>query len=322
MKSTRTLLLAAVTQLAVLACSESTTGPGDTAALSHEISSDELAQALDTAPARVEVKLQPGTLVAREVELKTADEMTDEESVRGPVTAVSSSGDAGTITFAIGELVVSFTSDARFRNAGGDSVSMEDFVALVQDGLDAGTQPSVRAKRPPLAEPQAPGDATFEATDLRLRSAAEEPELELNVDADNYEVNDTPPPDAWLRVLGLEIEVVASTEIEADDDHRDEVEVEGMVASVDVAGGSVMLEDGTVILASAASFEHEDDDDEHLASLQAVADALNAGQTVKAEAEGAVESTDPLTIRAHEIEFEIRNGDGDDEADDGDDDGT
>jgi len=306
------VLTAAAT--AAVACSDATTGPTDTAALSHEISSGELGQALDTAPARVEIKLERGTLVAREIELKTPDEMTDEEYVRGRVTAVSAGGGTGTLNFEIGDLAVTFTSSARFReDDGGGDLSFDTFVAHIEGALAAGVQPSVRARRQPAAQPQAPDDATFAATDLRIRDRSESPKLELNVDADNFVPNDAPPPEAWLRVLDREIEIRSTTEIEADDDDRDESEVEGMVAAVDVAAGRVTLENGTVILvtdASAFDDDGDDGDDEHLLSLEAVQAALDAGRTVKAEAEGAVQSTSPLTILAHEVEFEIEDGNG------------
>ena len=301
------------TAAAALACSDATTGPAETSALSHEISSGELGQALATAPARVEIKLERGTLLAREVELKTSDEMTDEEYVRGQVTAVSASGGTGTLTFEIGDLAVTFTASARFRedDDSGD-LTFDAFVTRIENALAAGIQPSVRAKRPPAAQPQAPDDATFAATDLRIRDRSESPKLELNVDADNFVPNDAPPPEAWLHVLGREIEIRSTTEIEADDDDRDESEVEGMVAAVDVAAGRVTLENGTVILvtdASAFDDDGDDGDDEHLTSLPAVQDALAAGQTVEAEAEGAEQSTSPLTILAHEVEFEIEDDD-------------
>lgn len=319
----RHLTLAAAAA-AVAACSDGTTGPGGSAPLSHEISVDELGQALDTAPARIEVELRPGTLVAREIEIKTPDEMSDEESIRGPVTAVAASGGGGTLTYGLGGLEVTFSSSARFRDADGSDVTMDEFAAAVQDALAAGMEPSVRAKRRPGDEPQAPDDAAFEATDLRISDDADEPEIELNVDIDNFVPNDTPPPDAWLLVLGLEIEIRGDTEIEADDDRRDEGEVEGIVASVDVAGGTVTLTSGAVIIVSDDAIEQESgSDDDHLRSLQAVADAVAAGLRVEAEAEGVVESTDPLTIRAREAEFEIEDhgddhghGGGDDDGED------
>lgn len=307
--------------LVAAACSDATTGPADTAALSHTISSSELGQALDTAPARLEIKLERGTLVAREIELKTSDEMSDEESVRGLVTAVATSAGTGTLTFEIGGLAVTFTSSARFRddNADGD-LTLDEFVARIETALAAGIQPMVRAKRPAAAEPQAADDATFQATDLRIRDGADSPKIELNVDADNFEANDAPPPEAWLHVLGITIEIRSTTEVQADDDDHDETEVQGLVASVDVAGGSVTLTNGTVILvpeAGAFDDDGDDDDGDDLTSLQAVADALAAGQAVEAEAEGAVQSTNPLTILAREVEFEVEDDGGDDDGDDG-----
>jgi len=305
--------------LAAVACGDSIAGPDGGAALLHEISLGDLGAALETAPARVEIKLEQGTLVAREVELKTADEMSDRESVRGRVSAVSVAADAGTLTFTLGGLEVGFSASARFRGMDGDDVTMAEFAAQVQDALDAGNEPAVRVKRAPPAEPQAPDDAAFTATDLRLLDGLESAKLELNVDADNFALNDTPPPDAWVLVLGLEIEIRSTTEIEADDHDGDESEVEGIVASVDEAAGAVTLTSGAVILiADGTRFEDEegdDDDGEHLTSLAAVAEALAAGLTVKAEAEGAIESTDPLTVMAREVEFEVED-EGDDDGDD------
>lgn len=295
----------------IAACSDSPAGPVAPPALSHAISVDQLSQALGAAPGRIEVKLERGTLVAREVELKTSDEMIDEESVRGAVTAASAAGGAGTLTFEIGGLVVGMASSTRFRAADGADLSLEAFVAHVQAALAAGVQPFVRARRPAPAQPQAPGDASFEATDVRLRDVLESPKIEINVDADNFERNAAPPPEAWLRILGLEIEIRASTDVQEDDSSDDEGEVEGIVASVNVPEGSVTLQGGAVILIpDGTAFEQEGDDDEHLASLDAVAQALSAGRTVKAEAEGAVLSASPLTIVAREVEFEVEDGAG------------
>ncbi len=292
------------------ACSDTPAGPGPgtTPALSHAITVDELGQAVATGPARVEIKLERGTLVAREVELKTSDEMTDEESIRGAVTAAAASGGSGTLTFDIGGLVVGISSATRFRDADGNDLTLESFVAHIDAALAAGTQPFARAKRPPPATPQAPGDASFQATEVRLRDVIESPKIEINVDADNFEPNAAPPPEAWLRVLGLEIEIRAATEVRQDDNDDDEGEVEGIVASVNLTDGSATLQSGAVILIPAGTpFEQEGDDDEHLASLEAVAQALAAGAIVKAEAEGAVQSTAPLTIVAREVEFEVED---------------
>jgi hypothetical protein len=339
MQIIRPRMLALLAPLAALACGD-TISPDGPLALSHEISSDELGQALDTAPARVEIKLERGTLVAREVEVEAADEMSDEEQVRGLVTAVSGSGGTGSLTFEMGGLVVTFASTTRFRaddddddgedddddgedddDSGVSDLAMEEFVGRIEAALAAGVQPTVVARRPAPADPQAPDDPSFEATDLRIRDRAGSPSLQLNVDADNFEPNDAPPPEAWLNVLGLSIEIASTTEIEADDDDRDEIEVEGTVASVDVAAGIVTLTSGAVILITdpAAFDDDEGDDDAHLSSLQAVADALAAGLTVEAEAEGTVQSENPFTLLADEVEFEVEDDDDDD--DDGDDDG-
>jgi len=214
---------------------------------------------------------------------------------------------------------VGFGASARFRDADGDDLTMTAFAARVQDALDAGAAPAVRVKRAPPAEPQAPDDPAFTATDLRLLDGLESAKLELNVDADNFALSDTPPPDAWILVLGLEIEIRSTTEIQADDHDGDESEVEGIVASVDEAAGAVTLTSGAVILiGDGTRFENDEgdeDDGEHLTSLAAVAEALAAGLTVKAEAEGAIESTDPLTVMAREVEFEVED-EGDDDGDD------
>lgn len=292
----------------IAACSDSPAGPVAPAALSHAISVDQLGQAIDAAPARIEVKLERGTLVAREVELKTSDEMSDEESVRGAVIGVSAAGGAGTLTFEIGGLVVGFASSTRFRDADGTDLTLDAFVAHLEAALAAGAQPFARAQRPAPIEPQAPGDPTFAATEVRLRDVLESPKIEINVDADNFERNAVPPPEAWLRILGLEIEIRAATEVRQDDSDDTEGEVEGIVASVNLTEGSATLQSGAVIvIPEGTPFEQEGDDDEHLVTLQAVAQALTAGLTVKAEAEGAVQSTNPLTIVAREVEFEVED---------------
>src|SRR2546430_9779861 len=49
----------------------------------------------------------------------------------------------------------------------------------------------------------------------------------------------------------------------------------------------------------------EGDLDDHVTGLPAVQDALTAGKTVKAEGRGLVDSTNPLTLDAIRIEFEV-----------------
>jgi hypothetical protein len=308
--------------LALAACSDSPTTPLGGLQLSRDLTLAELGGALDSGAARVEIKLIPGTLIAREIELERPEEMRDEESVRARVTGIAASGGNGTLTMEIGGLEVGFDAATRLRGTDGD-LSFDAFVAAIEAALAAGGQPFVRAKRPPAAEPQAPDDPTFLATDIRIRDEVDEPRLELNVDLDNLRLNDTPPPDAFGLVLGLAIEIRVSTgetEIEGDVDDRDEDDFEGRVQSVDVGAGSMTLVDGTVILVVADTrIEHGDDDggdDDHLGSLEALAAALAAGLPVEAEGEGSVQSTNPLTIVARELEMEVENEDDDEDEED------
>jgi hypothetical protein len=302
--------------LVLAACSDSPTaanGPNPAApALSRDITLDHLGQAIDSVPQRVAINLIEDSLVARQVELKTGDELTEDESVRGRVTAVSASGAAGTVTLAIGGLQVGFDAGTAFKSAEGAMLTAGDFVAQVQAALDAGGPISVRASRPAPADPQAPDDASFTASQIRLSDCLTSPKLELNVGADNFTLNATPPPDAYFHVLGLTIDVRTqdgTTRIKSDVDHRRDSEVRGLVASVDVADSTVTLMDGTVIVVLAETRIEGSRHEEHIVSLDSVAAAIAAGDSVRAEAEGVVDSTDATRFLAREIEFEPVTGD-------------
>ncbi len=99
------------------------------------------------------------------------------------------------------------------------------------------------------------------------------------------------------------------TELEAElDDAAGKQEFEGIVAAVDPAAGTVTLMGEAVIrIVEGTEIEHEPSDDDELASLTEVAQALVANMIVEAEGEGVVETSDPLTIVAIEIEFEIED---------------
>jgi hypothetical protein len=296
--------------LALAACSDSPTSANGTSAapvLSRDITLDHLGQAIDSTPQRVEINLVEDALVARQVELKTGDELTRDESIRGQVTAVSASGDAGTLTLAIGGLQVGFDAGTAFKSADGAVLTAGDFVAQVQAALDAGGPLYVRASRPAPAEPQAPDDASFTASQLRISDCLTSPKLELNVNGANFTLNDTPPPDAYFHVLGLAIEVRTqdgTTQIKGDTDHRRDSEVRGLVASVDVLDSTVTLMDGTVIVILAETRIEDSRHEENYTSLDAVAAAIAAGDSVRAEAEGVVDSTDATRFLAREVEFE------------------
>jgi len=324
--------------LAIAACDSSTDprpGASNTpVSFSREITLPDLHDQLTTGTARVQVRVMPGGLVAREVQIQGSDERAHREQLRGRVSAIAATGDQGTVTLELGGLQIGFTSSTRFRpddgdDGGGSSVSgssgddgsgagdgsggdiaLADFVARVQAELAAGGHPAVKARREPPAEPQAPDNATFTASELELDHEADRPVIDLNVTAANLVTNQTPPPDGWLKVLGLMIELRVSeglTRLEAElPDVEGEREFEGTVRSVDVTAGSVTLENGTLvkIVAGTEVEPKEGDGDEHLASLADVQAALAAGTPVKAEGEAMVESASPLTLVAIRIEFE------------------
>ena len=322
-------LPAAVTIAALAGCDGSSItapGGGGSASFSQSISVDDLEEETSSGTARVEIELRSGELVAREIEVEEDDEQGDEEKIEARVTAIQTSGDGGTVTLDVGSgLQVTFDGSTEFEADAGeadDDLTLSEFVDRVQSELDAGGSPFVEAKRNPPSEAQAPDDATFLATELEIEDDEDDgPEIEMNVDADNFERNGSPPPEAWLTVLNLRIEIrdgVTELRRENDDD-RDEGEFEAGVVSVDVAAGEVTLSGGTVVrIVEGTEIDADDDgdddgDDEELGSLQEVADALAAGRPVKAEGEGLLESTDPRVLVAIEIEFEV-----DDDADDDD----
>jgi hypothetical protein len=297
--------------LAVGACGDATAPVGDVGApvqFAQEISMAQLEEALRAGAQRVEIKLRPdGSLVAREVEVKSRDELSDREEIESRITAIDPTG--GTLVLALGGLVVAFDGGTEFRSEGRANLTRDEFVARVQDALTQGREPAVEAKRPPPSAPQAPDDPTFVATRLELDDEADDPEIELNVDGDNLIANDAPPPDGWIAVLGLRIELRVTegiTELEAeDDDVRGETEFEGLVASVDIAGRRFTLRDGTVV--RLVDGTRTDDDDDGLSSLEAVAEALADGQLVEAEGKAIVETAEPRVLIAIEVEFEIED---------------
>lgn len=283
-----------------------------------------------TGMVRVEIELVPGGLVAREVEIQDADEVGEEEEIKSGVTAVSAG--LGTLTLELGGLTVSFDANTNFEADDDESLTQAEFIARIEAALAAGGTPFIEAERAAPAQPQAPDDPTFLARKIELEDDEDDAEIEINVAAANLTVNDTPPPDAILRVLNLPIELRVSdgtTELESElPDQREEREFEGVVQSVDEAAGTVTLMDGTVIrIVAGTDFDddhgdgddhegdddhlvlgalHDDDDDEdELGSLAEVAAALAAGQRVEVEGKGLVETETPLVIVAAEVEFEI-----------------
>src|SRR2546428_7209561 len=81
---------------------------GTPAQFSRSISLPDLHTQLTSGPARVDVRVMPGGLIARRVEIKGADEITRPEEIRSRVTAISVSGDQGTVALPPGGLQVGF----------------------------------------------------------------------------------------------------------------------------------------------------------------------------------------------------------------------
>lgn len=176
---------------------------------------------LGSGPTRVEVELLNGHLVAREIEAERAEGLFDEEAIESRVTDLVVVGDQGTLLLELGGLRIGFTPGTRFELEDNEAVlTFDDFIARVEQALALGLRTDVEVERFPPADPQAPDDPTFVASKIEsdFDGEADEPEIEIIVDADNLELNATPPPDAWIRVLGLRIEIRATegiTELES-----------------------------------------------------------------------------------------------------------
>lgn len=307
------------------------TGPGfgDVPAFSEEITLQEFEDVLTAGPVRVEIELLSGGLTAREVELERPEDLADREEIESRITAITSPNGSGTLTLELGGLVIGFDSGTEFRDDDGD-LTAAGFVDRVDAALAAGRFPAVEVKREPPTEPQAPDDPTFLATRIELEDddEVEEPKIEMNLDADNFEPNPDPAagePDAWVRALGLRIEIRSSegvTELEAEREEAEgEIEFEGIVDAVDTGAREVTLTDGTVLrLVTGSEIEDDGEDGERLTTLAELASALQAARIVEAEGEGVLESEGPRTLVVIEVEFELEDDDSDDGPDDDSDD--
>ncbi len=330
---TRLKLAAAISLgLTIAACGD---GLLDLEELSNEqgltslITLDELEETI-VQPTRVKIKILPGGLIAREVEVETdGDDINDEEEIESRIVGLAAAGGEGTLTLLLGDLQVGFTDGTRFRQDGGDDMTFDEFVARVTDDLANNRQPPVRAERQPAAEPQAPDVATFIATRIRLEDDEDrEAEIEINIDGDNLVMNGDPPPDAWINVLGLTIELRVSdgtTELEAEeddddeDDNEDQDEFEDAVTGVDLDAGTFALENGTIVRVDPDQTKTDADGD--LFTLEDVKAAVDAGEKVRAEGDAVLESAcPPVQLLALHVKFEVDEDEDDDEEQDNDED--
>ena len=313
----------------VTACDNTSSGPRSAlpAQFSHDVSLPDVQNQLVTGPARVEVSVIPGTLTARRVEIEEPDQLSKPERVRSRVTAITAGTDTATLTLELGGLQIAVNKSTRLHpddgadrqhatmpamsDDGGSSMTLADFVARIQADLAAGGSPAVRATRQPPAQPQAPDDGSFLAATLQLDEGNNHPRIELNIAAANLTTNATPPPDAFLKLLGVSLELRTSdgtTKLRVEDQAAEGAEeFHGVVKSVDQTANTVTLLDGTIIrIVAGTDFDaREGSEDDHLTSLADVQAALTAGKTVKAEGRGVVDTTSPLTIDAIQIEFQV-----------------
>ncbi len=268
-------------------------------------------QGASSSPVRIEVKLLAGSppLVARELEVEEPAEVGHDEKIESRVLEVRRGTGGATLVLELGGLEVDVGSGTRVRDEGGaGDLTLDAALERLQTALDSGRRPPVEAKRTPPSQPQSPSDPSFFATKLRINDESSNPEFELNVDRDNFDLTDAGSGRGTLTVLGLDIEldvVGGRTELERKaEEATGEVEFEGLAALADPAAGSVTLAGGLEIrIVAGTEIEMGSSGDNHLRSVTAVAEALAAGRTVEAEGEGVWEA--PGILIATNVEFEI-----------------
>ena len=325
-----TFVPAAALGVLLAACADpgapTATGP----LFSRPITFDTLTATLTSGPAKVEIDFRPdtGVLVAREVELQEADDLTDEEEIESAASRIErdtlAAGCSGSII--LGPFTVQFDgATTEFESEDEADLTCTQFVEQVQAALAAGHRPTVQAERPAPAEPQAPDATTFAARELKLEGEHDHSGIEINIDADNLLACSTLASaptgcEGVVRVLGVSFAIVNGvTELESEVEHEDmeDQDFEGLVASVTREGtsctlGSVTLKDGTVVqIAAETELKNESGDDKQLDDLCAVQEALAAGTDVAADGKGLVTADSPHTIIAAEIEFELDEHDDD-----------
>ena len=292
------------TVMLIAGCStDSATGPAETTQFSQVLTFSQFDSTLGSVPRRVEISLIPGGLVVREVDVEPDDA---EERIVSEVTAIDAA--QGTVTLSLGGFKVSYGSGTRFRTPSKSRVTRTEWETAILSALNAGQTPPIEARRNQPASPQAPTDASFLATDLRIADGTDDPKIEALVADANLEIVASPPPVAILRVYGLPLEITSQSRLARRTPGgvpTGSVEFQASVTSVDVAGGSMTLAGGTVIrVGSGTTFDPTGD----LFSLQTTADAVGAGKAVRAEGTGTVESVGPpATIAASDVRVEVDN---------------
>jgi len=303
---TRSASLLALVPALLAACASDSTAPGvttPTPEFGQVLTFSQFDSTVGSGPTRIEIKLLPAGLVAREVHVENDDA---EEKLVSQVTAIDPV--AGTITLALGGLVVSYGSDTRFRTPSSSRVTRAEWESQIGDAIALGNRPPIEARRNPPVAPQAPTDPAFAAADLRLASVVGEPSIEVYVDADNVEAVAAPPPVGILRVFNLPIEITSSTElshtIPGGGTPTGAIEFQGSVTAADQVAGTLTLTGGTVVQVGGLTFDPTGD----LFSLASVSSAVAAGSAVRAEGLGTVTAAGPpVDITATSIKVEVDN---------------
>jgi hypothetical protein len=268
----------------------------------------EFEQLIQEGTVRVEVLVSEDGLVAREVEVRSGESLGDEEEIVSRVASIHTDGDARYLRLDLGGLVVHFNEETTFRK-GDDEMSFEQFVGYVEESVAFDEAPTIKAERLPRDLPQDPSDTAFTAFRISLIGDEHAQEIDMNVDPDNLSLNDNPPPDGWIHVLGLAIELRVSegiTQIHVERDDLEKKEFEGKVKSVAADFTSFTLENNTVVrIVDDTKIAYEQGDEHRLGSLEDVAAALEDGKEVFSAGCGIVEGTEPLQLAAVHVVFEL-----------------
>ncbi|MDH3292519.1 MAG: hypothetical protein OEO20_12465 [Gemmatimonadota bacterium] len=285
-------------------------GLGELPAFASDVTMLGFQSEVDAGAARIEIVLAGDGLLARDVAIKSGEVLRTPERIHGHITLLEPTSTGGLLTLDIGGLKVQFTGETGIGVFGTDgTMDLETFVARVTAALTEGHHPGVVAMRAPPDAPQAPGDDAFLAARLLLGGEGEGRILVLNIDGDNLVRNSSPPPDGWVAVLGLRIELRVTEGLTRIRKERDDFLVrrfEGVVQSVNLDAHTFTLRDGTVIrLVRETEIKYEVGDEHRLGSLEEVARAVNAGLTVVSAGAGVVEGREPLRLVAIAVVFEL-----------------
>ena len=313
--------LVAFVAIGVAACSDGT-GPSAAPQFSRQITFPDLQTKLQGLPAngaaRAEIELPPTGFVAREVNVEDHEEVDDHESVRGEITALTVSGDNGTLTLAPG-FQVTFTATSMFETGDDMSLTFQEFVARVQAAL--GQTPAVdlgvraeRAAMDPLA--LGPADA-LPASKLELKPDVDHPKLKINVtqanlvtagDGDCTLAKLGVAPDGCIKVLGVTVGIANETELKAMNPGVVKAEFEGLVdCAKPIDAASFFLKSGAQIMVDEHTQIEGEHDEEHLSLADVkTACAATPAADIDAEGEGVLVSAsgESPVIRATEVKFE------------------